>query len=109
MHTDLVCMCLPLIAMAVCFYGIRVALLCGTAVITANLSDRLVALLRRQKYEASGGEAFAAAHPAHARHGELLCGDRGRAGRSAAGKRGFLEAMAPTRSTRRPWGTPWWP
>lgn len=61
MHTDLVCMCLPLIAMAVCFYGIRVALLCGTAVITANLCDRLVALLRRQKYEKGewSSEAFA--------------------------------------------------
>lgn len=61
MHTDLVYMCLPLIAMAVCFYGLRVALLCGAAVITANLCDRLVALLRRQKYEKGewSSEAFA--------------------------------------------------
>ena len=47
MHTDLVYMCLPLIAMAVCFYGIRVALLCGTVLAGANfaklmLLDRMV-------------------------------------------------------------------
>lgn len=60
-HTDLVYMCLPLIAMAVCFYGLRPALLCATGVITANLCDRLVALLRRQPYEKNewSSEAFA--------------------------------------------------
>lgn len=50
-HTDLFYMCLPLLAMAIMFYGFRVALLCGTAVITANLCDRLVALLRRRPYQ----------------------------------------------------------
>ena len=50
-HTDIVFMCLPLVAMAAFFYGPRPALLCAVAVITANLCDRLVALLRGQKYE----------------------------------------------------------
>ena len=61
LHTDLVFMCLPLIAMAACFYGVRVLLLCGAGVITANLCDRLVALLRRQPYEKGewSSEAFA--------------------------------------------------
>ena len=60
-HTDLVYMCLPLIAMAVFFYGPRPALLCTVAVVTANLCDRLVALLRGQKYEKGewSSEAFA--------------------------------------------------
>ena len=60
-HTDIVYMCLPLIAMAVFFYGPRPALLCAVAVITANLCDRLVALLRGQKYEKGewSSEAFA--------------------------------------------------
>lgn len=60
-HTDLVYMCLPLIAMAVFFYGPRPALLCAVAVICANLCDRLVALLRGQKYEKGewSSEAFA--------------------------------------------------
>ena len=60
-HTDLVYMCLPPAAMAVFFYGLRPALLCATAVITANLCDRVVALLRGQKYEKDewSSEAFA--------------------------------------------------
>ena len=60
-HTDIVYMCLPLIAMAVFFYGPRPALLCAAAVVTANLCDRLVALLRGQKYEKGewSSEAFA--------------------------------------------------
>lgn len=61
MHTDLVFVCLPLIAMATCFYGVRVLLLSATAVLTANLCDRFVALLRRQKYQKGewSSEAFA--------------------------------------------------
>ena len=60
-HTDLFYMCFPLLAMAVMFYGFRAALLCGTAVITANLCDRFVALLRRVPYEKRewSSEAFA--------------------------------------------------
>ena len=50
-HADLLFMCLPLVAMAVCFYGLRVALLCAVAFITANLCDRVVALMRHTQYE----------------------------------------------------------
>lgn len=60
-HADLLFMCLPLAAIAICFYGLRVALLCGTAFITANLCDRLVALMRHTQYEKNewSSEAFA--------------------------------------------------
>ncbi len=60
-YTDLFYMCFPLLAMAIMFYGFRVALLCATAVITANLCDRLVALLRRTSYTKHewSSEAFA--------------------------------------------------
>ena len=60
-HTDLFYMCLPLLAMAFAFYGLRSVLLCGTAVIAANLSDRLVARLRSRPYEKGewSSEAFA--------------------------------------------------
>lgn len=60
-HADLLFMCLPLAAMAISFYGLRVALLCGTAFLTANLCDRLVALMRGTKYEKRewSSEAFA--------------------------------------------------
>ena len=60
-HRDLFYMCLPLLAMAFAFYGLRAVLLCGTAVIAANLSDRLVAWLRRRPYEKGewSSEAFA--------------------------------------------------
>lgn len=60
-HADLFYMCLPLLAMAFAFYGLRSVLLCGTAVIAANLSDRLVAWLRGRPYEKGewSSEAFA--------------------------------------------------
>lgn len=60
-YLDLVLMCLPLIGMATCFYGLRVLLLCGVSVLTANLCDRFVALLRHQTYEKGelSSEAFA--------------------------------------------------
>lgn len=56
-HADLFYMCLPLLAMAFAFYGLRSVLLCGTAVIAANLSDRLVAWLRGRPYEKGSGAA----------------------------------------------------
>ncbi|MBU3805574.1 MAG: RnfABCDGE type electron transport complex subunit D [Candidatus Fournierella pullistercoris] len=60
-HADLLLMCLPLVAMAVFFYGLRPALLCLTAIITANLCDRIVALLRHTAYQKRewSSEAFA--------------------------------------------------
>lgn len=61
LHADIFYMCLPLLAMAWAFYGLRPILLCGTAIITANLCDRLVALLRGRPYEKGewSSEAFA--------------------------------------------------
>lgn len=60
-HTDYIYMCLPLAAMATCFYGLRVVVLCLVAMITANLCDRLVALMRQMPYEKNewSSEAFA--------------------------------------------------
>ena len=44
-------LCLPLLCMACYFYGARPLLLCGVALLTGNLCDRLVALLRRRVYK----------------------------------------------------------
>ncbi len=60
-YADYLFMCLPLAAMACCFYGLRVAVLCGVAFLTANLCDRLVAKMRRVEYVKNewSSEAFA--------------------------------------------------
>lgn len=61
-HRDTFLMMLPLLAMAVYLYGWRPALLSLVAVVTANLCDRFVALLRRRAYDrrdmSSEGFAF---------------------------------------------------
>lgn len=49
--TDFFWMTLPPFAMAVYLYGARVAALCLVAVVTANLCDRIVALLRGLPYD----------------------------------------------------------
>ena len=43
-------LCVPLLCMACYFYGPRPLLLCGIALLTGNLCDRLVALLRHRVY-----------------------------------------------------------
>ena len=54
-------LCVPLLCMACYFYGARPLLLCGIAVLTGNLCDRLVSLLRRRVYQAGdfSNESFA--------------------------------------------------
>ena len=61
MHRDICFMMLPLLAMAVYFYGPRPAVVCLVAVVTANLCDRMVAVVRRRPYEKDemSSEAFA--------------------------------------------------
>lgn len=61
MHRDVCLMMLPLLAMAVYLYGLRPALLCLVAVATANLCDRVVAVVRRRPYQKDemSSEAFA--------------------------------------------------
>ncbi len=61
MHRDICFMMLPLLAMAVYLYGLRPALLCLVAVVTANLCDRMVAVVRRRPYQKDemSSEAFA--------------------------------------------------
>lgn len=61
MHRDVCLMMLPLLAMAVYLYGLRPALLCLVAVATANLCDRMVAVVRRRPYQKDemSSEAFA--------------------------------------------------
>ena len=49
-YTDLIWMMLPLLCMAVYYYGIRPVALCGVAMLTANLCDRLVCALRQRPY-----------------------------------------------------------
>lgn len=54
-------MAIPLLCMSCFFYGLRPLLLCAAAVLTGNLCDRLVSLLRRRVYQASdfSNESFA--------------------------------------------------
>ena len=54
-------MAVPVLWMACFLYGVRPLLLCGIAVLTGNLCDRLVSLLRRRVYQASdfSNESFA--------------------------------------------------
>ena len=54
-------MAIPLLCMACFLYGLRPLLLCGAALLTVNLCDRLVSLLRRRVYRAGdfSNESFA--------------------------------------------------
>lgn len=54
-------MAVPVLWMACFLYGVRPLLLCGIAVLTGNLCDRLVSLLRRRMYQAGdfSNESFA--------------------------------------------------
>ena len=54
-------MAVPVLCMACFLYGVRPLLLCGIAVLTGNLCDRLVSLLRRRVYQAGdfSNESFA--------------------------------------------------
>ena len=54
-------MAVPVLFMACFLYGVRPLLLCGIAVLTGNLCDRLVSLLRRRVYQAGdfSNESFA--------------------------------------------------
>lgn len=50
-QNDFMYMTLPLLAMATYFYGARPLGLCAVAMLTANLCDRLVAVLRKLPYD----------------------------------------------------------
>mgnify|MGYP002517083801 FL=1 len=50
-YTHLCCMTIPLLCMACYLYGPRPLLLCGIAMLTGNLCDRLVSLLRHRVYQ----------------------------------------------------------
>ena len=54
-------MAVPVLCMACFLYGVRPLLLCGIAVLTGNLCDRLVSLLRRRVYQSGdfSNESFA--------------------------------------------------
>ena len=54
-------MAVPVLWMACFLYGLRPLLLCGAALLTGNLCDRLVSLLRRRVYQGSdfSNESFA--------------------------------------------------
>ena len=54
-------MTVPLLCMSCYLYGLRPLLLCAVAVLTGNLCDRLVSLLRRRVYQAKdlSNESFA--------------------------------------------------
>ena len=50
-NRDIVFMIFPLLALSTYFYGMRPAVLCATAALTAKLCDHLVAWLRRRPYD----------------------------------------------------------
>ena len=54
-------MAIPLLCMSCFLYGLRPLLLCGAALLTSNLCDRLVSLLRHRVYQADdfSNESFA--------------------------------------------------
>ena len=54
-------MAIPLLCMSCFLYGLRPLLLCGAALLTGNLCDRLVSLLRHRVYQADdfSNESFA--------------------------------------------------
>ena len=54
-------MVIPLLCMSCFLYGLRPLLLCGVALLTGNLCDRLVSLLRRRVYQPNdfSNESFA--------------------------------------------------
>ena len=60
-YKDVCLMVIPLLCMAYYYYGLRPVLLCGVAMVTGNLCDRLVARLRRRPYvpEDFSNESFA--------------------------------------------------
>ena len=60
-YRHLSCMAIPLLCMSCYLYGARPLLLCAAAVLTGNLCDRLVSLLRRRVYRAAdfSSESFA--------------------------------------------------
>ena len=60
-NSDYVWMMLPLLAMSIYFYGWRPLVLCIVALLTANLCDRLVALLRNLPYDKSENSSLAIA------------------------------------------------
>ena len=54
-------LCVPLLCVSCYLYGLRPLLLCGAALLTGNLCDRLVSLLRRRVYQPKdcSNESFA--------------------------------------------------
>ncbi|MEG0896334.1 MAG: RnfABCDGE type electron transport complex subunit D [Ruthenibacterium sp.] len=61
MNSDYIWMILPLLAMSLYFYGWRPLVVCAAAMLTANLCDRLVALLRNLPYDKSENSSMAIA------------------------------------------------
>ena len=79
-------MAVPPLCMACYLYGLRPLLLCGIAMLTGNLCDRLVSLLRHRVYQDSdlSNESFGLViAPADAGHRGHLCAGGGGAGRCA--------------------------
>lgn len=60
-YRDLVLLTIPLLCMSCYFYGARPLLVCLAALLTGNLCDRLISLLRRRPYKGAdlSSESFA--------------------------------------------------
>ena len=92
-------MAVPPLCMACYLYGLRPLLLCGIAMLTGNLCDRLVSLLRHRVYQDSDlsnesfGLVIALLMPVTVDIYVLVAA--------------VLAATAATPSTRPPWAMPW--
>ncbi len=107
-------MALPLVCMSAYLYGPRPVLLCLVALLTGNLCDRLVALLRRRVYRSGdwSNESFALViallMPATVSWYVLVVAVLAGVllGKEAFG--GYRAATAAIPSTRRRWAMWWW-
>ena len=102
-------MTIPLLCMACFLYGLRPLLLCGAALLTGNLCDRLVSLLRRRVYRAGdfSNESFALSSPCSCPPRWTGMWSLWRCWPVSLSARRCLAATAAIPSTPLLWATPW--
>lgn len=102
-------MTIPLLCMACFLYGLRPLLLCGAALLTGNLCDRLVSLLRRRVYRAGdfSNESFASSSLCSCPPRWTGMWSLWRCWPVSSSARRCLAATAAIPSTPLLWATPW--
>ena len=61
LHTDYLCMMIPLIAWPTFLYGLRPLVVCLTAMVTARICDRIACWLRSRRFDPSENSSIAQA------------------------------------------------